>query len=232
MSSFDPQRDGWSLCEAVRRGANQWALAALHRDLIDAAAAGITHEPIHWWHWADPPPPPPAPPHNPSRPTPFIEHNGQRWLLDYGIETEFLHNLYDGQLSCWGRLGSVQSDYMRVPRGAVTGIESWWKGGGIIRVESGELLYAVRVERLDKARMQTPDNGVISCANSEVTSKPKWQGFDDKAELDQMRALVKNRSVQSLWEAAMQVAPGAKGGGSIESKAKRLHSKYSETENS
>jgi hypothetical protein len=30
----------------------------------------------------------------------------------------------------------------------------------------------------------------------------------------------------------MQVAPGAKGGGTIESKAKRLHGKYSETENS
>ena len=28
----------------------------------------------------------------------------------------------------------------------------------------------------------------------------------------------------------MQVAPGAKGGGSIKSKAKRLHNKYSETE--
>ena len=63
-----------------------------------------------------------------------------------GVETTFRNRLYDGTLVCWGRSGSSLADYKKAPPWAVTGIESWWKGGGILRLESGEKLFAARVE--------------------------------------------------------------------------------------
>jgi hypothetical protein len=143
----------WSLCQAVRYTACREALALLHRDLIEAAAAGIEHEPIHWWHWTDPPPPPPAPPS--GRPPHLIEANGRRYLLDYGIETEFRHKLYDGRLRCWGRPGSPLAEAVRVPPGAVVGIKSWYPGGGILRLADGQLLYDARVEKVARPTRPT-----------------------------------------------------------------------------
>ena len=61
------------------------------------------------------------------------------------IENDFLHKLYSGELTCWGRLESSLAPYVQAPAWAITGIESWWKGGGILRLESGERLFAARV---------------------------------------------------------------------------------------
>jgi hypothetical protein len=62
------------------------------------------------------------------------------------VETTFGHKLYDGRLVSWGRPGSSLADYMRAPPWAVRGIVSWWEGGGILRLQSGEMFYAARVE--------------------------------------------------------------------------------------
>ena len=71
-----------------------------------------------------------------------------------------------------------------------------------------------------------------SLHDSEVPPKRTWKGFNDEALVEEMKQLVDDDRVQSAWKAACAVAPRAKGGGTPESKAKRLHSKYSETENS
>jgi hypothetical protein len=89
--------------------------------------------------------------------------DGRRWLAMLGvIETEFMHKLYSGRLPCWGSPRSVLSDYWPAPPGVVVGIESWWKGGGILRLESGELMYTVRVEKIENnaagVRSASPTN--------------------------------------------------------------------------
>jgi hypothetical protein len=147
MSKFDPERDGWGLSEAIMRTAHRGMLAALHRNIIDAT--GLTYEAIEWWIYRLAPPA--APPRHPPRPIDnlFMLHqeSGRRWLIMQGsIETDFLHKLYSAELPCWGRVESSLAPYVRAPAGAITEIESWWKGGGILRLESGERLYAARVE--------------------------------------------------------------------------------------
>lgn len=134
------------------RTGHRGMLAALHRNMIDAT--GLTYEPIEWWIYRLAPPA--ALPRHPPRPIDnlFILHHesGRRWFILQGsIETDFLHKLYSGELTCWGRLESSLAPYVRAPAGAITAIESWWKGGGILRLESGERLFAARVEPTNAA---------------------------------------------------------------------------------
>jgi hypothetical protein len=62
------------------------------------------------------------------------------------VEINFRDKLYEGKLVSWGRPGSSLADYKRAPPWAVIGIVSWWEGGGILRLQSGEMFYAARVE--------------------------------------------------------------------------------------
>jgi len=194
MVKFDPENlvaTSWSLQEAVRHTADPRYMAALHRELLDAAAVGLEHEPIEWWHWTDPKPPPPTPAADPPRPPPVIEmEDGRRRLAMLGvIETEFVHKLYSGQLPCWGRPRSVLSDYRPAPPGAVVGIESWWKGGGILRLESGELMYTVRVAKIkNNAAMVRPASPTRSPANIEQWYREYVQSGGKISEHVELRA--------------------------------------------
>jgi hypothetical protein len=75
------------------------------------------------------------------------------------VETKFRDALYEGKLVCWGRPGSSLAKYERAPAWAVIAIESWWKGGGILRLESGELFYAARVEPTETDKRETNRGG-------------------------------------------------------------------------
>jgi hypothetical protein len=166
MSKFDPERDGWGLPEAIMRTAHRDMLAALHRNIIDAT--GLTYQPIEWWiHRLAPPA---APPRHPPRPLDNLfrlhEESGRRWLIMQGsIETDFLHRLYSGELTCWGRLESSLAPYVRAPAGAITGIESWSKGGGSLRLESGEKLYSARIKPPTTSRI-VPENEIADWLRS------------------------------------------------------------------
>jgi hypothetical protein len=153
LADFDPERARWGLCEAVMNTAPESMLAQLHRDMIEAT--GLTYEPVPWWIFRLAPPAAPAA--DPSRPVDrlFATHaeSGKRWLYSsWPIETDFRHKLYDGRLTCWGRPGSCLAEYARAPAGAVIGVESWWEGGGIVRLTSGEQLYTVSVEQPNPTR--------------------------------------------------------------------------------
>jgi hypothetical protein len=196
MPKFEPARDGWSLCEAVRRTAAPWALAALHRDMIDAAETGIQHEPVEWWHWTDPPPPPPAPAHNPPRPVPVIEAYGRRYLLPYGIEVQFRHKLDTGELLYWGRPGSVLAEYRRVPPYAGAIIVSWWETGGILRLKSGEVLYSVRVERLGEAKTNLGGSPGLPYKDKVIAQTVEWLDQEGEQPLPEIRKFVSNLAAE------------------------------------
>jgi hypothetical protein len=142
---FDPEVACWSLAQALRRTADQGMLAALHRDIIDAAAAEVQHDPIEWWHWADPAPPPPAPAADPPRVL-EMEDGRRRLLMADVIETQFRHKLETGKLQVWGRPGTMLADHLPVP--PHVGIRIDWSDGTTLRLRTGELLCDVRVEKV------------------------------------------------------------------------------------
>jgi hypothetical protein len=133
MSGFDPERDGWHLRDAVMRTERQEFLAIIRDDMKELRARGVPFDAPHLW--SEDLAPPAANYEGPAR-------SDQELMLSLGslvavVEAMFSDKLYTGKLVCWGRPGSSRAQYEQAPVWAVTGIESWWKGGGILRLESG-----------------------------------------------------------------------------------------------
>jgi hypothetical protein len=144
--TLDPERDGWwDLRTAIMRTSSEWwpeLMALIRRDLGELRARSVLFEAPEWW--SDDMPPSTAPPHGERRSPRDLMSALQVNLA--AVETKFLHDLYEGKRIACGRLGSSLAEYKEAPPWAVIGVESWWKGGGILRLESGEKLYAARVK--------------------------------------------------------------------------------------
>jgi hypothetical protein len=143
VSKFEPERDGWTLREAVMHTELPDLLAGVRSCMEELRARRVLFDAPGWWAENLAPP---------ARNETWAEHSDQE-LLDVvlrsllaAVETMFRNRLYDGTLVCWGRPGSSLAEYKKAPAWAVTQIESWWKGGGILRLESGEMFYAARGE--------------------------------------------------------------------------------------
>ena len=155
------------------------------------------------------------------------------------LETAFRIKLVKGELVCWAQPATTDAAYSKLNASAwwALVVDDWW-GGTLIeatRDEHRDFVPVAGGARYYGAIIQTPCVGSASDNSqhdSEVPPKRTWKGFNDEALVEEMKQLVDDDRVQSAWEAACAVAPRAKGGGTTESKAKRLHSKYSETENS
>ena len=168
VPKFDPDNlfaTSWSLQEAVRRTADQQSMAVLHRELLDAAAAGLNHEPVEWWHWTDPVPPPPAGSLRP--PTPIEMEDGRNFLIMHGfIEGRFRSKLDSGELLYCGRPGSFLAAYSRGPLLAGVRVLCWWRS--MVQLEDGTILYGVRVEKIEnRAAVARPASPTRSPANIE-----------------------------------------------------------------
>lgn len=141
VRNFDPEQHGWHLGVAVMRTARPRLLAAIREIMQELIARGLPSGAPDWW-FEDlaPPAASPGDPGGSDRDLMLVLGS-----LVRAVERWFLGDLYEGKLVCWGRPGSL-ADYRRAPAWAVAGIESWCNGGGIVRLQSGERLFAVRVE--------------------------------------------------------------------------------------
>jgi hypothetical protein len=115
------------------RTERQEFLAIIRDDMKELRARGVAFNAPHWW--SEDLAPRAANYEGPAR-------SDQEPMLPLGslvavVEAMFSDKLYTGKLVCWGRPGSSRAQYEQAPVWAVTGIESWWKGGGILRLESG-----------------------------------------------------------------------------------------------
>ena len=143
MSSFDPDRAGWwFLRTAVMRTAHQDLLAVIRRDLEELRARGIPYQAPEWWLTDDTTPA--AAPQPNERDHPHLLKLSLQVNV-WAVECCFRDDLYVGNLVCGGRKGSSHAEYTLAPAWTVKKIESWWAGGGILRLESDELLYNARV---------------------------------------------------------------------------------------
>jgi hypothetical protein len=143
MSSFDPDRAGWWFLQtAVMRTAHQDVLAVIRRDMEELWARGIPYQAPEWW-LIDNATPAAAPLH--KREHPHVLKRGLQVNV-WAVECRFRDHLYEGKLGCCGRNGSSLAHYTIAPPWTVANVESWWAGGGILRLESGDLLYNARVK--------------------------------------------------------------------------------------
>jgi hypothetical protein len=145
LSKFDPERDGWALGEAVMRTGLPGLHAAVRSCMQELRARGVLFDGPHSWN--ENLAPPAGSDTWPERSDEELKNDILRFLIG-AVETTFRHKLYGGTLVSWGRPGSSLADYKRAPPWAVRGIVSWWEGGGILRLQSGELFYAARVEQI------------------------------------------------------------------------------------
>ena len=91
-------------------------------------------------------------------------------------ERKFRDDLYEGKRIACGRLQSSLADYKEAPPWAVIGVESWWKGGGILQLESGERLYAARVKPTKEAGHANEDAPEQSAATTTPTANGRRSG--------------------------------------------------------
>ena len=139
MSNFDPDRAGWwFLRTAVMRTAHQGFLAVIRGDLEELRARGIPYQAPEWWLTDDTTPA--AAPQPNERDHPHLLKLSLQVNVG-AVECCFRDDLYVGTLVCGGRKGSSLAKYTQAPAWTVKKIESWWAGGGILRLESDELLY-------------------------------------------------------------------------------------------
>jgi hypothetical protein len=146
MTTFDPERDGWwDLRTAIMRDSAAWwpqFLATIRRDAEELQVLGAVFQMPDWW--LQELAPATSAPHRAGRSPRELASALQVNLAV--AEGKFRDDLYEGQRTACGRPGSSLANYKKAPPWAVVGIESWWKGGGILRIESGEMLYAARVK--------------------------------------------------------------------------------------
>jgi len=144
--TLDPDRDGWwDIRTAIMRTSSEWwpeLMAAIRRDLRALRARSVPFAAPEWWSddMAPATPPPCQDGRSPRELTSALAVNLAV------VERKFRDDLYEGKRIACGRPGSSLAHYRPVPPWSVVGIESWWKGGGILRLESGELLYTARIE--------------------------------------------------------------------------------------
>lgn len=159
--------------------------------------------------------------------------------------------LRDGELEAWARKGSPLGDWIKVPAAAWGHLEvlSWSSGvlgfakhtqvpvsvsigGGrsqsiLKNVSEYDEYFDARVAPAKPAGAGSEEMGPSAHENR----RRSWRGFEDNALLHEMKELVTSGAAQSPWQAALEVAPKARGHSNLESKAKRLHRKYSQAEN-
>jgi hypothetical protein len=132
----------WHLRDAIMKTAWPGMLAVIRQDIEELRARRLSFDAPDWWCENLAPPAAVQEVGDVSDRQILMSLRCNQWA----VETMFRDDLYQGKLVCWGRPGSSLADYKRVPPWAVIGIESWWKGGGILHLESGERLFAARVE--------------------------------------------------------------------------------------
>jgi len=148
MSKFDPEQGGWHLRDAVMNGPWQDMLALVRQIMEELRARAVSFETPEWW----------SDNLAPSAASQNLRGASDRALVlglecnRCAVETWFRDELYKGRLVCWGRPASSRAKYERAPPWAVIGVESWWKGGGILRLESGELFFTARIEPTNTAK--------------------------------------------------------------------------------
>jgi hypothetical protein len=131
------------LREAVMRTAWPELTAGIQRHMQELRGRGVLFDAPDWW--ADQYLEQPATRHE-EMDGPNQQLTSALRCNQAAVEAHFRDELYEGKLVCCGREGSSLAEYRLAPKWAITGIESWWKGGGILRLESGERLYTARVK--------------------------------------------------------------------------------------
>jgi hypothetical protein len=199
--TLDPERDGWwDLRTAIMRTSSEWwpeLMVAIRRDLRALRARSVPFAAPEWW--SDNMAPETAPPHQERRSPQDLISSLQVNLA--AVETKFRHDLYEGKRIACGRLGSSLTEYKEAPPWAVVGVESWWRGGGILQLESGEGLYAARI----KPSKPSTGNGDASKRRSRRGAKGKpYRPLVTKQALNwlrQQRAAIQQVDVEQFIEA-------------------------------
>lgn len=150
MSKFDPA-GAWSLREAVMHTADRSRLAQLHRDMIEAYAAGISFKQPVWWIYRLAPPPAPA--RVPPLPVEHLFVYDREGGVPLCLISELGCNrlelmLAAGELRCWGRPGAPHAAHAEVPWASVQ-IADWTHGQ----------LVAVTLESVDGLERSVPVSG-------------------------------------------------------------------------
>jgi hypothetical protein len=101
--------------------------------------------------------------------------------------------------------------------------EAWLTGSGVLEAQpTGNVISGDhRVAAGATAQKLVSDHA------ARRLPKPGYE-IDDEPLLREMVRLMDSRECSSVWAAAQRVAPQARGGGTLESKVKRLHRRYRE----
>ena len=150
----------------------------------------------------------------------------QEWL-----RSEFFNAIHAGDCEIWARMGSKLASFTRIPADVFRNynIRSWGfglPGGAWAELEGAPTLYAIYVAR-------GPEQSV--CGSDEPLKRQSRRGRTkgagslanvDAPLLEEMRQLIAGGRAFSAHGAAKLVAHKAKGGGTEESRATRLASRY------